>query len=173
MTLIEQMNADKNTGKTHKQRDIFVEGAIPASFIAESIARGDFECVTEEGRRAAPKGFIGYSRKHTTNWSTHPMAVISYFPISLPEPARAGFEQSWMTRVGAVDTFPGFISTELVATEDRNQYVVLTRFTDKESFEAWINSDNFTRGHRGESLEKYKMEDNPFLKDHRLYEVLG
>ena len=37
------------------------------------------------------------------------MAVISYFPISLPEPARAGFEQSWMTRVGAVDTFPGFI----------------------------------------------------------------
>ena len=101
------------------------------------------------------------------------MAVISYFPISLPEPARAGFEQSWKSRVGAADTFPGFISTELVALEDRNQYVVLTRFADKASFEAWINSDNFTRGHRGESLEKYKMEDNPFLKDHRLYEVLG
>lgn len=26
-------------GKTHKKRDIFVEGAIPASFIAESIAK--------------------------------------------------------------------------------------------------------------------------------------
>ena len=35
MTLIVMMNADK----THRKRDIFVEGAIPASFIAESIAK--------------------------------------------------------------------------------------------------------------------------------------
>ena len=101
------------------------------------------------------------------------MAVVSYFPISLPPEARPGFEQSWKSRVGAVDTFPGFISTELLALEGRDQYVVLSKFTDKESFMAWINSENFTRGHRGESLEKYTYEDNPFLKDHKLYEILG
>ena len=101
------------------------------------------------------------------------MAVLSYFPISLPPEARAGFEKSWMTRVGAVDTFPGFISTELVATEERDQYVVLSRFKDKESFLAWISSENFTRGHRGESMEKYSYENNPFLKDHKLFEVMG
>jgi molybdopterin synthase catalytic subunit len=39
MTLIGQMNADLNTGKKHKVRDIFMEGAIPPSFIAESIAK--------------------------------------------------------------------------------------------------------------------------------------
>ena len=99
------------------------------------------------------------------------MAVISYFPISLPEPAREGFEKSWMTRVGAVDTFPGFISTELLALPDRGEYVVLTRFTDEASFEAWITSDNFTQGHRGESYESYK--DNPFLKSHKLFDVLS
>ena len=33
------MNADMNTGKKHKLRDIFVDGAIPPSFIAESIAK--------------------------------------------------------------------------------------------------------------------------------------
>lgn len=98
------------------------------------------------------------------------MAVISYFPISLPEPAREGFEKSWKTRVGAVDTFPGFISTELLALPDRGEYVVLTRFTDEKSFEAWITSDNFTAGHRGESYASYK--DNPFLKTHKLYEIL-
>lgn len=98
------------------------------------------------------------------------MAVVSYFPISLPPEARAGFEQSWQTRVGAVDTFPGFISTELLALPDRSEYVVLTKFTDKASFEAWITSENFARGHRGETFENY--EDNPALKNHKLFEVL-
>ncbi|MBN9491936.1 antibiotic biosynthesis monooxygenase [bacterium] len=99
------------------------------------------------------------------------MAVLSYFPISLPPEARAGFEQSWKTRVGAVDTFPGFIRTELLALPDRDQYVVLNRFEEEKSFEAWITSDNFTRGHRGEKFENYK--DNPAMKDHKLFEVLG
>ncbi len=99
------------------------------------------------------------------------MAVISYFPISLPPEARTGFEQSWKSRVGAVDTFPGFISTELLALPDRGEYVVLTRFEDEKSFEAWITSDNFTRGHRGESVANYK--DNPALANHRLFEVLS
>jgi heme-degrading monooxygenase HmoA len=99
------------------------------------------------------------------------MPVLSYFPISLPAEARAGFEQTWKSRVGAVDTFPGFISTELVALPDRGEYVVLTRFTDEKSFEAWITSDNFTRGHRGESYASYK--DNPAMKSHKLYEILG
>ncbi len=101
------------------------------------------------------------------------MAVLSYFPISLPEPARAGFEQTWKSRVGAVDTFPGFISTELVALESRDEYVVLTKFVDKASFEAWINSDNFTAGHKGESMQKYTYEDNPFLKNHKLFDIVG
>ena len=99
------------------------------------------------------------------------MAVISYFPISLPPEAREGFEKNWKSRVGAVDTFPGLISTELLALSDRGEYVVLTRFTDEKAFEAWITSDNFTQGHRGESYANYK--DNPFLKSHKLYELLG
>lgn len=99
------------------------------------------------------------------------MAVVSYFPISLPAEAREGFERSWKSRVGAVDTFPGFISTELLALADRDEYVVLTRFEDEKSFEAWITSDNFTKGHRGESLESYK--DNPMMKNHKLFETLG
>ena len=99
------------------------------------------------------------------------MAVLSYFPISLPPEAREGFEKSWKNRVGAVDTFPGFISVELVALGDRSEYVVLTKFQDEASFEAWITSDNFTKGHRGESYESYK--DNPMMKNHKLFEVLG
>ena len=51
------------------------------------------------------------------------------------------------------------------------EYVVLTRFTDEASFEAWITSDNFTQGHRGESYASYK--DNPFLANHKLFDVLS
>lgn len=99
------------------------------------------------------------------------MVVVSYFPVSLPPEARAGFEQSWKSRVGAVDTFPGFISTELLALPGRDEYVVLTRFEDEASFEAWITSDNFTRGHRGESIENYR--DHPMMQNHKLFEVIG
>lgn len=99
------------------------------------------------------------------------MAVLSYFPISLPAEARAGFEKAWKSRLGAVDTFPGFISTELIALSDRAEYVVLTRFEDEKSFDAWITSDNFTRGHGGQTFDSYK--DNPAMKDHKLFEVLG
>jgi heme-degrading monooxygenase HmoA len=99
--------------------------------------------------------------------------VVSYFPISLPPEARAGFERAWKSRLGAVDTVPGFISTELLALPGRDEYVVLTRFRDREGFDAWMNSDAFTQGHRGDSLEKYRAEDNPFLKSHKLYEVLS
>jgi len=99
------------------------------------------------------------------------MAVVSYFPVSLPPEARAGFEQSWKSRAGAVDTFPGFISTELVALPDRSEYVGITRFEDEASFEAWITSDNFTKGHRGETYESYR--DNPMIQNHRLFEVIG
>lgn len=36
---MEQMNADRSMDRPHKKRDIFVEGSIAASFIAESIAK--------------------------------------------------------------------------------------------------------------------------------------
>jgi heme-degrading monooxygenase HmoA len=101
------------------------------------------------------------------------MAVLSYFPIQLPPEARAGFERAWKSRLGEVDKVPGFISTELVALANRDEYVVLTRFEDAAAFEAWMSSDAFTRGHGGESYAKYRAEDNPFLKNHKLYEVLG
>jgi len=101
------------------------------------------------------------------------MAVISYFPVQLPPEARPGFEQAWKNRLGEVDKVPGFISTELLALPGRDEYVVLTRFESEEAFDAWMDSEAFTRGHHGESLEKYKAEDHPFLKNHKLFEVLG
>ena len=100
------------------------------------------------------------------------MAVYSYFPLTLPPEAREGFEQTWKSRVGAVDTFPGFLGTELLALPNRDEYVVLTRFETEEQLEAWLSSDNFTKGHRGESYEQYKREDHPMLKGHKVFEIL-
>src|SRR3970282_2287202 len=99
------------------------------------------------------------------------MAVVSYFPVSLPPEPRAGFEQSWKSRVGAVDTFPGFISTELLALPGRDEYVVLTRFEDEASFEACITSDSITKSHRGETFESYR--DTPMIQNHKLFYVIG
>lgn len=52
-------------------------------------------------------------------------------------------------RAGAVDDADGFQGYELLKpTDDRDQWLVITRWRDEESFQAWLGSESFTQGHR-------------------------
>src|SRR5690606_24061463 len=51
-------------------------------------------------------------------------------------------------RAGAVDDQDGFEGFELLRpTDDRNTWLVVTRWRDEESFQAWVNSPAFAHGH--------------------------
>jgi heme oxygenase (mycobilin-producing) len=53
-------------------------------------------------------------------------------------------------RAGAVDGFDGFEGFELLRpTDERTTWLVVTRWRDDESFEAWKNSSSFGAGHQG------------------------
>lgn len=53
-------------------------------------------------------------------------------------------------RAGAVDRAPGFEGFELLRPVDgRDTWLVLTRWKDQASFEAWTSSPAFAHGHRG------------------------
>ena len=55
-------------------------------------------------------------------------------------------------RAGAVDGSDGFEGFELLQpTDDRLTWLVVTRWRDEASFQAWVGSPAFGQGHRSES----------------------
>ena len=48
---------------------------------------------------------------------------------------------------GNVQGFPGFVSMEVLKSDTEEEVLVVTRWRDRESFEAWVHSDEFRRAH--------------------------
>jgi heme oxygenase (staphylobilin-producing) len=48
---------------------------------------------------------------------------------------------------GDVQDFPGFVSMEVLKSDGEDEVLVITRWRDREAFEAWVNSDSFRRAH--------------------------
>jgi heme-degrading monooxygenase HmoA len=57
-------------------------------------------------------------------------------------------EQRFAGRAGSVERAPGFEHFELLRpVEGTEQYLVYTRWSDRESFDAWTASRSFASGH--------------------------
>ena len=62
--------------------------------------------------------------------------------------AGASLEQRFAGRAGMVENAPGFESFELLRPVDgTDDYLVVTHWRDRESYEAWLSSRDFARGH--------------------------
>lgn len=48
---------------------------------------------------------------------------------------------------GSVQGFPGFISMEVLRAEAGDEVLVVTRWRDREAFDAWVHSEEFARVH--------------------------
>jgi heme oxygenase (staphylobilin-producing) len=48
---------------------------------------------------------------------------------------------------GHVQDFPGFVSLEVLKSDAEDEVLVITRWQNRESFEAWVRSDEFRRAH--------------------------
>ncbi len=48
---------------------------------------------------------------------------------------------------GFVQDFPGFVSMEVLRSEGADEVMVITRWRDKEAFDAWVRSDEFKKAH--------------------------
>ena len=48
---------------------------------------------------------------------------------------------------GHVQGFPGFVSMEVLKSDTEDEVLVVTRWRDRESFEAWVHSDAFFKAH--------------------------
>ena len=77
------------------------------------------------------------------------MTVIKINAITVPAGSGDELAHRFAARAGAVDGADGFEGFELLKpTDDRVQWLVITRWRDEDSFNAWVNSPGFAEGHR-------------------------
>lgn len=78
------------------------------------------------------------------------MSVIKINAITVPEALGAELARRFAARVGAVDGQDGFEGFELLEpTDGRTTWLVVTRWRDDASFQAWTASPAFAHGHQG------------------------
>ena len=83
---------------------------------------------------------------------TRRMTIIRINAITVPEGGGAELERRFAARSGDVDQRPGFEGFELLRpTDDRTTWLVVSRWRDEETFNAWLQSPAFAHGHRGVS----------------------
>jgi len=80
------------------------------------------------------------------------MTIIKINAITVPADSGDELARRFAARAGAVDDQPGFEGFELLRpTDERNTWLVITRWADDESFQSWVTSSAFGSGHRSES----------------------
>jgi heme-degrading monooxygenase HmoA len=77
------------------------------------------------------------------------MTVVRINAITVPADSGDELARRFAARAGAVDGQDGFEGFELLKpTDGRTTWLVVTRWRDEESFQAWQNSAAFGQGHR-------------------------
>jgi heme oxygenase (mycobilin-producing) len=75
--------------------------------------------------------------------------VIKINAITVPAEHGEELARRFGARAGEVDRQDGFEGFELLRpTDEREQWLVITRWRDEESFQAWVTSPGFAEGHR-------------------------
>ena len=76
--------------------------------------------------------------------------VVKINAITVPEGSGDELGRRFAARAGAVDNQDGFEGFELLKpTDGRTTWLVVTRWRDEDSFQAWVNSPAFGHGHQG------------------------
>lgn len=79
------------------------------------------------------------------------MSYVVINAIKVPSERKDALEERFAARAGEVSKSPGFEAFELLRPANDaagDKYLVYTRWDTKESFEAWMSSASFGRGHQ-------------------------
>jgi heme-degrading monooxygenase HmoA len=83
------------------------------------------------------------------------MSIVKINAIAVGEGKGKELENRFQQRAGEVENQPGFEGFELLRpVEGEDRYFVYTRWDSEESFQAWVSSKAFERGHRQASQNK-------------------
>lgn len=75
------------------------------------------------------------------------MSIVRINALTVPEEAGSELEARFRKRVGEVEKMPGFEGFELLKPDGGETWYVYTRWESAEAFQAWVESEAFSRGH--------------------------
>ena len=82
------------------------------------------------------------------------MSVVRINAITVPKERADELEARFAARAGEVSSSAGFESFELLRpSDDRDVYLVYTRWRSEEDFKAWVSSPAFEHGHRAHGTQ--------------------
>jgi heme oxygenase (mycobilin-producing) len=82
------------------------------------------------------------------------MSVVRINAITVPKERAPELEKRFAARAGEVGKAPGFEAFELLRpTDEREEYLVYTRWASEEAYEAWANSAAFQQGHKAHATQ--------------------
>jgi heme-degrading monooxygenase HmoA len=95
------------------------------------------------------------------------VSVVKINVLQVPEGRGEVLEQRFAARAGEVEKVDGFESFELLRpTEGTDRYLVVTRWRDDESFQAWMSSQAFQRGHAQSRADSEAAAGGPAASAH-------
>ena len=95
--------------------------------------------------------------------------VMNHIPIA--DEGKPVFEQGFQRRQHAVESMPGFHAYRLLKPLKGNTYVVLTQWAREKDYNAWKNSEEFSKAHQASSVKQpaYFLEQ-PFASTYSMYD---
>jgi heme-degrading monooxygenase HmoA len=82
------------------------------------------------------------------------MSVVRINAITVPAERADELVGRFAARAGEVAQSPGFEAFELLRpSDDREVFLVYTRWRSQEDFDAWVASPAFAHGHKGHSSQ--------------------
>jgi heme-degrading monooxygenase HmoA len=80
------------------------------------------------------------------------IAIVNNLPVK--EGAADRIVERFAESRGHVQGFPGFVSMEVLKSGEGDEVLVITRWQNRASFDAWVRSEEFARAHgRGGAAE--------------------
>ncbi len=77
------------------------------------------------------------------------MSVVKINAITVPRERADELVERFAARAGEVSKMPGFEAFELLRpTDDRDVFLVYTRWRSEDDFQAWLTDPAFQHGHR-------------------------
>lgn len=82
------------------------------------------------------------------------MSVVKINAITVPKARAEELEGRFAARAGQVSGAAGFEAFELLRpSDDRDVYLVYTRWRSEDDFQAWMQSSAFQHGHRAHATD--------------------
>jgi heme oxygenase (staphylobilin-producing) len=93
------------------------------------------------------------------------IAIINRLPVR--EGAADEVVRRFAEGRGYVQNFPGFVSMEVLRSEEGDEVLVITRWRDREAFDSWVGSDAFRKAH-GRSGGGDLLSDHPEMTSYKV-----